>query len=281
MAEELFKTVLRPLYLHHAESIHTETLRMAYVHAVATKKRVPQNCLALLFRIRRKATKAGNPFSNFTFMGLCMSDTVIASILEHAEAGAELRRSFFARHAPLVANAALRMALTLARGNKLLFCGNGGSAADAQHLAAEFVNRFILDRPPLPAIALSTDTSILTAIGNDFGFDLVFSKQVQALGNPGDMLIALSTSGNSKNVLKAVEAAKEKGITVLGLTGNTGGSMASLCDMLIAVDSSSTPLIQEIHITVGHLLCGLTDYYLFENVAELTPFLSGAPLPAC
>jgi len=209
-----------------------------------------------------------------------MSDTAVARVLEHAEAGAQLRRRFFARQAPLVANGALRMAVTLAKGNKLLFCGNGGSAADAQHLAAEFVNRFIMDRPPLPAIALSTDTSILTAIGNDFGFDLVFSKQVQALGNPGDMLIALSTSGNSKNVIKAVEAARERSLTVLGLTGGTGGNMASLCDLLIAVDDDSTPLIQEIHITVGHLLCGLTDYYLFENVAELAPYLNGAPLPA-
>ena len=210
-----------------------------------------------------------------------MSDTAIAAILEHAEAGAELRRRFFAQHAPLVANAALRMAVTLAKGNKLLFCGNGGSAADAQHLAAEFVNRFIMDRSPLPAIALSTDTSILTAIGNDFGFDLVFAKQVQALGNPGDMLIALSTSGNSKNVLKAVETARERGVAVLGLTGETGGSMAGLCDLLIAVDDKRTPLIQEIHITVGHLLCGLTDYYLFENSAELTPYLNDAALPNC
>jgi D-sedoheptulose 7-phosphate isomerase len=138
-----------------------------------------------------------------------------------------------------------------------------------------------MDRPPLPAIALSTDTSVLTAIGNDFGFDLVFSKQVQALGNPGDMLIALSTSGNSKNVLKAVEAARERGVAVLGLTGGTGGSMAGLCDLLIVVDDKRTPLIQEIHITVGHLLCGLTDYYLFENRAELAPYLNGAPLPNC
>jgi len=203
-----------------------------------------------------------------------MSNTAIAAILEHAEAGAELRRRFFARQAPLVANAALRMAATLAKGNKLLFCGNGGSAADAQHLAAEFVNRFIMDRRPLPAIALSTDTSVLTAIGNDFGFDLVFSKQVEALGNPGDMLIAISTSGNSKNVLNAVEAARMRAIAVLGLTGGTGGSMAGLCDVLIAVDDARTPLIQEIHITVGHLLCGLTDYYLFENPAELEPYLS-------
>ena len=209
-----------------------------------------------------------------------MTEKAVTVILEHAEAGADLRRRFFAAHASLVAAAALRMAVTLARGNKLLLCGNGGSAADAQHLAAEFVNRFIMDRPPLPAIALTTDSSILTAIGNDFGFELAFSKQVQALGNPGDMLIALSTSGNSANVIKAVETARERSITVLGLTGNKGGTMAPLCDMLITVDDARTPLIQEIHITVGHLLCGLTDYYLFENVAELAPYLDGsAPLP--
>ena len=209
-----------------------------------------------------------------------MTEKAINSIMEHAEAGAELRRRFFAGHAPLVASAALRMAVTLARGNKLLFCGNGGSAADAQHLAAEFVNRFLIDRPPLPAIALTTDTSILTAIGNDFGFELAFAKQVQALGNPGDMLVAMSTSGNSANVLKALEAARERSLLTLGLTGNKGGAMAGLCDILINVEDARTPLIQEIHITVGHLLCGLTDYYLFENVAELAPYLNGsAQLP--
>ena len=209
-----------------------------------------------------------------------MTDTAVTSILEHAYEGAELRRRFFTQHAPLVANAALRMAVTLARGNKILFCGNGGSAADAQHLAAEFVNRFIMDRPPLPAIALTTDTSILTAIGNDFGFEQVFSKQVHALGRTGDMLVCFSTSGNSKNILTAIEAARECSVFTVGLTGNKGGAMASLCDLLINVDDGRTPLIQEIHITVGHLLCGLTDYYLFENVAELAPYLdSGVSLP--
>lgn len=211
-----------------------------------------------------------------------MTNKALAAILEHAEAGAELRRGFFAANASLIASSALRIALTLASGNKILFCGNGGSAADAQHLAAEFVNRFVMDRPPLPAIALTTDSSILTAIGNDFGFELIFSKQVQALGNSGDMLVALSTSGNSPNVVKAVEAARERSLTVLGLTGNGGGRMASLCDILITVEDARTPLIQEIHIAVGHLLCALTDYYLFENVAELAPYLDGsAPLPGC
>lgn len=200
----------------------------------------------------------------------------VASILEHANEGADLRRRFFADNAQLVANTALRMAVTLAKGGKLLFCGNGGSAADAQHLAAEFVNRFILDRPPLPAIALTTDTSILTAIGNDFGYDQVFSKQVAALGKPGDMLFALSTSGNSGNIVLAMEAARERSLCCVGITGKDGGKMAALSDILINVDDSRTPLIQEIHITVGHLLCGLTDYYLFENVAALAPHLDGS-----
>jgi D-sedoheptulose 7-phosphate isomerase len=209
-----------------------------------------------------------------------MTQQTVASILEYAAAGAALRQRFFAEQAGSIADIALRMAVTLARGNKLLFCGNGGSAADCQHLAAEFVNRFIIDRPPLPAIALSTDSSILTAIGNDFGFHQIFAKQVRALGNPGDMLIAISTSGNSENILLALDAARERSLLSLGLTGNDGGKMARACDLLICVPEKRTPLIQEIHIAAGHLLCSLTDYFLFENVAALTPYLEKrGPLP--
>lgn len=206
-----------------------------------------------------------------------MTDKAVATILEHASAGAELRRRFFAEQAEFIANVALRIAVTLARGNKILLCGNGGSAADAQHLAAEFVNRFMMERPPLPAIALTTDASILTAIGNDFGFEQVFSKQVHALGAPGDMLLAISTSGKSPNVLLALEAARERSLATVGLTGASGGKMAGGCDLLIAVNDKRTPLIQEIHIAVGHLLCELTDYYLFDNVAALAPYLSAPP----
>ncbi|MDL2316119.1 D-sedoheptulose 7-phosphate isomerase [Desulfovibrio sp. OttesenSCG-928-A18] len=203
-----------------------------------------------------------------------MNDKAIASVLDHAETGADLRRRFFEKEAAAIALLGKRMAVTIARGNKILLCGNGGSAADAQHLAAEFVNRFVMDRPPLPAIALTTDTSALTAIGNDFGFSLVFAKQVQALGKAGDMLIALSTSGNSENILLALEAARERSVTTLGLTGKGGGKMAALCDIVLAVEGESTALVQEVHITVGHVLCGLTDYYLFENVAALAPYLA-------
>jgi D-sedoheptulose 7-phosphate isomerase len=198
----------------------------------------------------------------------------LARIHEHAEQGAELRRRFFAANAAVIAASALRIAVILARGNKVMICGNGGSAADAQHMAAEFVNRFLMDRPPLPALALTTDSSILTAVGNDFSFEQVFAKQISALGRPGDLLIALSTSGNSADVLRALEAAREGGMYSLGLTGNGGGKCAALCDCLIDVDSTVTPLIQEIHIAVAHLLCGLTDYYLFDNVRVLTPWLT-------
>lgn len=201
---------------------------------------------------------------------------VTKRILEHAAAGADLRTRFFAEHADLVADTARMMAARLAGGGKILFCGNGGSAADAQHLAAEFVNRFMLDRPPLPAIALTTDSSILTSIGNDFGYDQVFAKQVQALGNPEDILVGISTSGNSENIVKAFEVARENSVITLGLTGRDGGKLAELSDILINVPENSTALVQEIHITVGHLLCGLVDYYLFENALALAPYLEGA-----
>jgi D-sedoheptulose 7-phosphate isomerase len=151
----------------------------------------------------------------------------------------------------------------LEAGNTLLFCGNGGSAADAQHIAGEFVSRFHFDRPGLSAIALSTDTSILTAIGNDYGYDRVFSRQVEALGRKGDVLTVLSTSGNSPNILKAIDAAKERGITVVGLTGGTGGKMAAVCDHVLIAPSPITPRIQECHLASYHLLCGLVEARLF------------------
>jgi D-sedoheptulose 7-phosphate isomerase len=162
-----------------------------------------------------------------------------------------------------VIEAADSLAGAFAGGGKLLVFGNGGSAADAQHLAAELVNRFILERPPLPALALSTDTSILTAIGNDYNFEDIFSKQVKALGEKGDVALGISTSGSSANVLYALEAAKEKGLFTIGLTGQKKGGMDSLCDILVRAPSLKTPRIQEVHGLVIHLLCELVDLKLF------------------
>ena len=153
----------------------------------------------------------------------------------------------------------------LRRGNKILFAGNGGSAADAQHLAGELVSRFNFERPGLPAIALTTDTSVLTAIGNDSGYELVFARQVNALGTRGDVLIAISTSGRSPNILKALEEARQKGLITVGLTGQTGGDMPVLCDHLIRIPSNETPKIQEGHIMLGHILCGLIECTMFPG----------------
>ena len=151
---------------------------------------------------------------------------------------------------------------SLRAGGKLMFCGNGGSAADSQHLAAEFTGRFIKDRAPLAAIALSTDTSALTCIANDYSFEAIFSRQVQAIGKPGDCLIAISTSGNSGNVLAAVAAAKALGITCIGLLGRDGGKLKPQCDVSIVVPSQVTARIQEAHILIGHSLCGAVEQQL-------------------
>ena len=157
---------------------------------------------------------------------------------------------------PSIESSATRVADLLKAGGKLLICGNGGSAADAQHIAAELVNRFLLDRRPYAAIALSTDTSILTSVGNDFGFEQAFEKQVQALGRPGDALLALTTSGQSPNILRALRAAKEGGLLTLALTGGTGGQAGELADIHLCIASSRhTPRIQEGHHLLYHLLC--------------------------
>lgn len=150
-------------------------------------------------------------------------------------------------------------------GNKLLVAGNGGSAADAQHIAAEFVSRFNFDRPGLPALALTTDTSILTAVGNDYGYDQLFRRQLEANGQSGDVFLGISTSGNSPNILMALEAARLKGITTIGLTGQRGGKMRDLCDHCLCVPSEDTPRIQEAHIVIGHTLCAMVELALFED----------------
>ena len=150
-------------------------------------------------------------------------------------------------------------------GHKVLFMGNGGSAADAQHLAGEFVSRFNYDRPGLSAFALTVDTSVLTAIGNDYGYERVFERQVQACAKQGDVLIGLSTSGNSPNVVKAFEQARAMGIFTVAMTGATGGKMKDLCDVCVRVPSTETPRIQECHITLGHIVCGMVEMLIFPK----------------
>jgi D-sedoheptulose 7-phosphate isomerase len=153
-------------------------------------------------------------------------------------------------------------------GGKVLLAGNGGSAADAQHIAGEFVSRFAFDRPGLPAIALTVDTSILTAIGNDYGYEKLFARQIQALGREGDIFIAHSTSGRSPNIIAALEQANELGLISVGLTGNKKGSMKDLCNYLIEVPSSDTPKIQEGHLVIGHILCGLVESAIFKKESK-------------
>lgn len=150
------------------------------------------------------------------------------------------------------------------RGGKILLAGNGGSAADAQHIAGELVSRFAFDRPGLPAIALTTDTSILTAIGNDYGYERLFARQVQAHGRKGDVLIGYSTSGKSPNILRAFEEARAMQLVCVGLTGNRRGPMNELCDFLLEVPSADTPKIQEGHLVLGHIICGLVENALFK-----------------
>jgi D-sedoheptulose 7-phosphate isomerase len=154
---------------------------------------------------------------------------------------------------------------TLRKGGKVLIAGNGGSAADAQHIAGEFVSRFNYDRPGLAAIALTTDTSILTAIGNDYGYERLFSRQVQALGREGDVFIGITTSGNSANVLEALKTAKHAGLKTIGFTGSTGGKMAGICDITLRMPSPETPKIQEGHIAIGHIICGLVEAAMFPR----------------
>jgi D-sedoheptulose 7-phosphate isomerase len=189
------------------------------------------------------------------------------SVARALKEGAELRTKMAESMAAEIATAATAIAEAFKAGRKLLLFGNGGSAADAQHIAAEFMNRFLIERPPLPAIALTTDTSVLTSIANDYAFDEIFSKQLKALGKKGDVALGITTSGSSGNVLKALRAAKKLGMTTIALTGE-GGKAASLADIALQIPSRSTPRIQEAHIAVGHILCDLTDTILFKDVGK-------------
>ena len=179
---------------------------------------------------------------------------------------AEVKARFLKENLPKLLESIKLVSHAFEAGNKLFFFGNGGSASDAQHIVAEFVNRYIMDRPPLPAIALTTDTSVLTSISNDMAFIDIFSRQIKALGKEGDVAVGISTSGNSANVIKAFEVAKEMGMKTIAFTGNDGGILAKLADIALIVSSSSTPRIQETHILVGHLLCEMVEHQLFFKV---------------
>lgn len=166
---------------------------------------------------------------------------------------------------PEIARMAEMLVACYRRGNKALFCGNGGSAADAQHLAAELVGRYLIDRPPLPALALHTDTSAVTAIANDYAYDQIFSRQAEAHLQPGDVLVALTTSGTSPNIVKAAEVARRKGCAVLGLLGRDGGTVLPLCDAALVVPAQQSFVIQEVYMIVGHLLCDLIEEAIFGS----------------
>ncbi len=195
---------------------------------------------------------------------------LLARLAEAASDARRLMERLVSEQGETVVAAARLLADTLRAGGKILLFGNGGSAADAQHLAAEFVNRFQVERPPLAALALTTDTSVLTSIANDYDFVQVFAKQVRALGRPGDVAWGISTSGSSANVVRGLEAAREQGLRTLALSGGDGGPVADRADLAIVVPSRNTPRIQEVHIMVGHVLCDLVDYLLFpEKFAEL------------
>ena len=176
-----------------------------------------------------------------------------------------LKKRFVAAQGDAVVAAAQMLAGVFQAGGKVFLFGNGGSAADAQHLAAEFVNRFQVERPPLAALALTTDTSILTAVANDYDFLQVFAKQVRALGRPGDLALGLSTSGNSPNVVEGLKAARQLGLKTLALSGRDGGPVAQAAELALIVPSRNTPRIQEVHITIGHVLCDLVDFLLYPE----------------
>ena len=190
-----------------------------------------------------------------------MKDEIVLTFRESAD----VKVRFIRQNAEVLAQAVKMIVQAFKAGHKVLLFGNGGSAADAQHIAAEFVNRFLIERPPLPAIALTTDTSILTSISNDYGYADSFAKQVKALGKEGDVAIGISTSGTAANVIKAIQAAKELGLKTIGMAGRDGGELAKLVEIALVVDSQSVPRIQEVHMTIGHVLCEMVDRMLFQH----------------
>jgi D-sedoheptulose 7-phosphate isomerase len=184
-------------------------------------------------------------------------------ILKAFEDSAQIKVKFARENVDKIIEVVQLIAQAFREGKKVILFGNGGSAMDASHIAAEFVNRFLMERPPLPAIALNTDAAVLTSISNDYDFTQVYSKQLAALGHEGDVVIGISTSGNSPNVIKAIQTAKKNGMKTVVLTGGTGGKLANLADLAFIVPTKATPRIQEAHITLGHTICQLVDEELF------------------
>lgn len=192
------------------------------------------------------------------------------TVIKELEESADVKKMVAKTLSDLIVNAINMIISAYKAGGKVLLIGNGGSAADAQHIAAELVGRFKLERMALPAIALTTDTSILTSIANDYKYENVFSRQVEALANNEDILIAITTSGNSINVLKAVEMARSKNVKVIGLTGRDGGKLKDMADMTIMIPSDNTPRIQEAHITIGHIICNLVEREFFNENSSIS-----------
>jgi D-sedoheptulose 7-phosphate isomerase len=184
-------------------------------------------------------------------------------IIKIFEESAQVKVAFARENAKRIVDVVKLIAQAFRDGRKVILFGNGGSSTDASHIAAEFVNRFLMERPPLPAIALNTDVAVLTSISNDYSYEQIFSKQLTALGHEGDVVIAISTSGNSPNVLKAVDVAKKNGMKVVALTGGAGGKLAGMADYALTVATKRTPRIQETHITLGHTICEMVDEELF------------------
>jgi len=207
-----------------------------------------------------------------------MKQTAVAPVIEYLARSRDVVQAAIddPDFAGTIAAIVDRLAVALGAGRKLLLAGNGGSAADAQHIAGEFLSRLNYDRAPTAAIALTTDSSVLTAIGNDYGYERVFERQVRGLGQEGDVLLSISTSGRSPNILRAIAAGRELGLVTIGLTGSTGGEMAAQCDLCLHAPSDSTPLIQQIHITAGHVICGLVEERLFPRAAASKPQAAAA-----
>jgi len=194
-------------------------------------------------------------------MGKLMENIIAKAVKESLR----VKEDFIKKNTSKLIYLAEHISKTFKNDRKIMLCGNGGSAADAQHIAAEFVNRFQLERQPLPALALTTDTSIITSVANDYGYEEVFSKQIAALGVEGDILLAFSTSGKSANILSAIRTAKERGLYAVGFIGGDGEEMLTLVDLALVVESNQTPRVQEAHILAGHLICELVDYILFQK----------------